>query len=101
MKNSRKSRPNGRKTIISQMTGAQRASAYCAMEAAFAYFGREFTGRKLLARHLGLSDRACCAWLVTCCVPASRVLAVELATGVRRDKLRPDLYPPDVHPASR
>ena len=75
------------------MTADQRRRAFVAMEEAFSHFGPGFSGRKLLARRLGLSDRACCAWERAGCTPATRVLAVELATGVAREELRPDLYP--------
>jgi TorA maturation chaperone TorD len=42
-----------------------------------------------LARRLGISQPSVSNWSR---VPAERVLAVEAATGVRRETLRPDLY---------
>ena len=42
-----------------------------------------------LARRLGISQPSVSNWAR---VPAERVLAVEAATGVRREVLRPDLY---------
>jgi len=43
-----------------------------------------------LARALGVTKGAVHQWTR---VPAERVLAVEAATGVPRQQLRPDLYP--------
>lgn len=43
-----------------------------------------------LARGLGISQPAVSAWQR---IPAERVIAVESLTGVRRETLRPDLYP--------
>ncbi|MBA8820679.1 hypothetical protein BRY73_23935 [Ochrobactrum sp. P6BS-III] len=45
---------------------------------------------KDLARRLGVTPQAISQWKN---VPASRVIAVERATGVSRHDLRPDLYP--------
>jgi DNA-binding transcriptional regulator YdaS (Cro superfamily) len=44
-----------------------------------------------LSKQLGLSSPAISQWRL---VPAGRVLAVELATGVPRHEQRPDIYPP-------
>jgi TorA maturation chaperone TorD len=44
-----------------------------------------------LARSLGIKQPSVSAWVK---IPADRVLAVESSTGVRREQLRPDLYPP-------
>jgi TorA maturation chaperone TorD len=49
-------------------------------------------GVAALARVLGVSQPAVSAWEK---VPAERVLAVEAASGVSRQILRPDLYPSD------
>ncbi len=46
-----------------------------------------------LAKSLGVTHAAIRQW-VAGQVPAERVLAVELATGIPRSSLRPDLYPP-------
>lgn len=46
-------------------------------------------GVAALARALGIAQPSVSAWTR---VPAERVLAVETATGVARDRLRPDLY---------
>ncbi len=43
-----------------------------------------------LARGLGIKQPSVSSWLK---IPADRVLAVETLTGVRREALRPDLYP--------
>jgi len=48
-------------------------------------------GAAALARALGIKQPSVFEWKR---VPAERVLAVEAATGVRRERLRPDLYPP-------
>jgi len=49
-------------------------------------------GPRGLARKLGgISPQAISQWRR---VPATRVLAVEAATGVPRSELRPDIYPP-------
>jgi TorA maturation chaperone TorD len=56
-------------------------------------------GVGLLARGLGISQPAVSAWSR---IPADRVLGVEALTGIRRETLRPDLYPSDlsmIHPA--
>lgn len=47
-----------------------------------------------LARHLGVSRAAISYWRRKQ-VPSLRVLEVERLTGVSRQELRPDLYPPD------
>jgi DNA-binding transcriptional regulator YdaS (Cro superfamily) len=44
---------------------------------------------RVLARALGLSQQALSEWKR---VPSHRILQVEAVTGVRREKLRPDLY---------
>ncbi len=43
-----------------------------------------------LARSLGIRQPSVSSWLK---IPADRVLAIEAKTGVRRERLRPDLYP--------
>jgi hypothetical protein len=47
-------------------------------------------GAAALARRLGIKQPSVFGWEQ---VPAVRVLAVEAVTGVRRERLRPDLYP--------
>jgi DNA-binding transcriptional regulator YdaS (Cro superfamily) len=47
--------------------------------------------RKILAKRLEISPGALSQWSR---VPASRVLDVELATGLSRFDLRPDIYGP-------
>lgn len=44
-----------------------------------------------VARALGITHGAVSQWRR---VPADRVIAVEGLTGVSREQLRPDLYPP-------
>ena len=46
-------------------------------------------GRGPLARAVGLSRAAIYKWTR---IPAERVVSVETATGIPREKLRPDLY---------
>ena len=43
-----------------------------------------------LARRLGISPEAVCQWKGK--VPVNRVIAVEAATGVLREHLRPDVF---------
>ena len=50
-----------------------------------------------LAKLLGVSRQAIQKWSAGK-PPAERVLAIEAATGVRREILRPDLYPPEDRP---
>lgn len=47
--------------------------------------------RKQLARLLGISKQAVSKWTN---VPAHQIIAIERATGVPREELRPDLYRP-------
>lgn len=47
-----------------------------------------------LAKRLGVTPQAIDQWRLRK-IPAERVLAVELATGVSRHLLRPDIYPAD------
>jgi DNA-binding transcriptional regulator YdaS (Cro superfamily) len=47
-------------------------------------------GMRPLARAIGVSYQAIQSWKKR--IPAERVLDVERATGIPRDKLRPDLY---------
>jgi DNA-binding transcriptional regulator YdaS (Cro superfamily) len=51
-------------------------------------------GMSALARQIGVSKSAPYSWVQ---VPASRVLAIEAATGGQLDRytMRPDLYPRD------
>lgn len=50
-----------------------------------------------LARSLGVDKGSVSRW----CnhrVPAERVLEIERATGIRRELIRPDIYPADAAP---
>jgi DNA-binding transcriptional regulator YdaS (Cro superfamily) len=47
-------------------------------------------GMRPLARAIGISYQAIQSWKKR--IPAERVLAVERATGISREVLRPDLY---------
>jgi DNA-binding transcriptional regulator YdaS (Cro superfamily) len=49
-------------------------------------------GHRALGRALGISHQAISRWKK---VPSSRVLEIERLSGVPRELLRPDLYPPD------
>lgn len=49
-----------------------------------------------LARRLGITPQALSQWDA---VPPLRVIDVERVTGVAREKLRPDLYPPPAAPS--
>ena len=51
-------------------------------------------GPSALARKLGIAHQAVSQWVRA---PATRVLQIERLTGVRRSRLRPDVYPPDDH----
>lgn len=48
-------------------------------------------GTTALASKLGISKQAVSMWGK---IPAERVIAIEAATGIPREELRPDLYPP-------
>lgn len=48
-----------------------------------------------LARAVGVKPPTVHGWVKTGRVPATRVLAVEAATGVSRHALRPDIFGPD------
>lgn len=48
-------------------------------------------GTTALANKLGISKQAVSMWEK---IPAERVIAIEAATGISREELRPDLYPP-------
>lgn len=51
----------------------------------------ERINKRQLAIRLGISAQAVSQWRR---IPVSRVLDVERLTGVRREELRPDVYPP-------
>lgn len=46
--------------------------------------------QSLIAKGCGISSAAVAKWQR---VPAERVLTVEELSGIKREKLRPDLYP--------
>jgi DNA-binding transcriptional regulator YdaS (Cro superfamily) len=48
-------------------------------------------GLSALARALGVTPPAVAQWSR---IPVRHVLAVERVTGIRREELRPDFYPP-------
>lgn len=48
-----------------------------------------------LAERLGLAHPSVLRWQRSGKVPAERVAAVEAATGIPRQRLRPDLFPPE------
>jgi len=51
--------------------------------------------QRALAEKLGVSAQALTGWMLRGQPPATRVLAIEAATGVSRHELRPDIYPPE------
>lgn len=51
----------------------------------------ERINKRQLALRLGISAQAVCQWRS---IPVRRVLDVERVTGVPREELRPDVYPP-------
>ena len=48
-------------------------------------------GAAALARRLGIKQPSVFGWKK---VPARRAIAVEAITGIPRERLRPDIYPP-------
>ena len=50
-------------------------------------------GQTALARKLKVKPQAVHQWMSAGRVPVLRVLAVEAASGVSRNALRPDIYP--------
>ena len=61
--------------------------------ATFVEFMQRRGEKARLADALELNRSTITRWLGKT-VPAERVLAVERLTGVSRDKIRPDIYPP-------
>jgi len=59
------------------------------MDALIKYFENGYGRRKKLATDLGITPGAISQWTA---VPMDKVVAIEKATGVPRQKLRPDLY---------
>lgn len=53
------------------------------------------TGYKVLAARLGVRYQAIQNWIKVGRVPAERVIPVEKVTGIPRETLRPDIYPPE------
>jgi DNA-binding transcriptional regulator YdaS (Cro superfamily) len=53
----------------------------------------ESLGISEVARQMGVTRQAVHRWYMTGHVPAERVLAFESVTGLRRETVRPDLYP--------
>jgi DNA-binding transcriptional regulator YdaS (Cro superfamily) len=53
----------------------------------------EAGGMHALARMLGIKFQSIQKWTK---IPSERVIAIEHATGIPREQLRPDLYPPRV-----
>jgi DNA-binding transcriptional regulator YdaS (Cro superfamily) len=49
-------------------------------------------GYRALARKLGIRYQSIQCWEQ---IPAERVIAIEKITGLRRETLRPDIYPPE------
>ena len=49
-------------------------------------------GATKLARKVGVSPPSVIGWRNTGRIPAARVIAVEAATGIPREELRPDLF---------
>lgn len=59
------------------------------MEALLAWLDNERGRRSKLAAHLKMYPSALSQWEQ---IPAERVVDVEKFTGIKREKLRPDLY---------
>lgn len=59
-----------------------------ALEIAIARVG----GEQALAEIAGVSRQAVAKWTR---IPPSRVLAIAMATGLPKELLRPDIYPPE------
>lgn len=51
--------------------------------------------QQALAHLLGIKPPSVSGWYDRCRVPAERCIAIELATGVSRHQLRPDVFGPD------
>jgi DNA-binding transcriptional regulator YdaS (Cro superfamily) len=58
-------------------------------DATIAFVVKKAGGMRALGRALGISHQAILSWTH---IPAERVVAIEEATGIPREKLRPDLY---------
>lgn len=52
----------------------------------------EFGGRAAFATACGVSRAAVWKWIQRNCIPAERCVAIEKATGIPREQLRPDLF---------
>ncbi len=50
-------------------------------------------GQTSTAKRLGVSQQAVQYWIKRGRVPALKAIPLEVASGVSRQKLRPDLYP--------
>lgn len=50
-------------------------------------------GQTATAKKLGVSQQAVQYWIKRGRVPALKAIPLEVASGVSRQKLRPDLYP--------
>lgn len=50
-------------------------------------------GQTATAKKLGVSQQAVQYWVKSGRVPALKAIPLEVASGVSRQKLRPDLYP--------
>lgn len=50
-------------------------------------------GQSSLARKLACTPQAVQRWCATGKIPAERVIDVEVASGISRHVLRPDIYP--------
>lgn len=51
-------------------------------------------GQRAMARLLGCTQQAVGNWIAKGRLPAERVVAVEVVSGVPRHQLRPDLFAP-------
>lgn len=51
--------------------------------------------QQALAQLLGIKPPSVSGWYDRCRVPAERCIAIEMATGVSRHQLRPDVFGPD------
>jgi len=79
--------------LLSMMSSAKRVPDPVAEKAKGLQIAIEAAGgQRALARAIGVSQSTLSEWVEVGQIPAHRVVQVEAVTGVKREKLRPDLY---------